>query len=97
MGQPLDRPAQRRQLIRIGVICLCLGALRVAGVAAGWIRAGGDPGFHFQTKRGNMPLWVMTLWIGAFGALLTWLGAKTLRDAAAFRADHASGNKLGRE
>ncbi len=70
----------------MGVICLALGVLCVASLAIGWIRAGGDPSFVFSTRRGDMPIWVLSIWIGSFGTLLLWLGVSVLRDASLYRA-----------
>lgn len=91
MKQPLKRPALQRRLIRIGVILLALGVLCGAALIVGWIRAGGDPSFVFSTRRGGMPIWLMTIWIGSFGTLLCWFGVSKLRDAALLRKDAATG------
>lgn len=87
MKRTVNKRATRRPLIRLGVIFLALGVLCGVGLVFGWVRAGGDPTFLFSTKRGGMPIWLGTIWVGAWGALFCWLGVVSLRDACRVRAD----------
>lgn len=82
MKRSLDTSAFRRRLIRIGIIFLSLGVFCGVSLVIGWIHANWDPNFLVDTRRGGMPIWLMTIWIGTFGTFLCWFGVSQLRDAA---------------
>ena len=93
MKKPAIKRATRRPLIIVGIFFLALGVLCGVGIVFGWVRAGVDPAFLFSTKRGGRPIWLGTIWAGAWGALFCWLGGRALRDAWYSRAgdDTAAG------
>jgi len=77
----------RRKHLRRGWIFTAIGVLFVVAIIVGWIKADWDPTALVSTRRGGMPVWIITIWIGVFATALLWFGISQLRTAALFHEE----------
>lgn len=83
--QPFTDAVMLRRHLRRGLICVAIGVFCGASILIGWIVADWDPNYMVSGRRGGGPLWLATIWIAAFGSVLTALGVSQVRAAALFR------------